>query len=183
MKNLKDSNRPKWKHIGKKKDWVYPYHLIKEEVLSSIESKGFVIIVESIGDLLSLHERGYKNCLVSFGLNISSKLACAIVSMNPKNIIISFNNDTSSEKNRGLEACFKNYLKMLSIFDPKSIRICLPTKNDFGDMNSEDFLDWDNKVNNIINSDQTKTIEENCHRLFKNGDLSKNLYSKVKLIK
>ena len=183
MKNLDDSNRPKWKHIGKKKDWIYPYYILEEEVLSSIQEKGYVIIVESIGDLLSLHQNGYKNCLVSFGLTISSKLACAIVSMDPDHVIISFNNDTSSQENRGLDASFKNYLKMLSVFDPHSVKICLPTKNDFGDMDSEDFNQWDKKVAKIKDLDQSQIITENCNRLLKSGALSKNLHSKLKLIK
>ena len=44
----------------------------------------YVIIVESIGDCLSLIEKGFNNVLVSFGLDISSKLLCAIVGFNFK---------------------------------------------------------------------------------------------------
>ena len=69
-----------------------------------------MIFVESIGDLLNLNENGYHNVLVTFGLDISTKLICATLSLNLKSIIISLNNDSNSERNRGLEASVKNYL-------------------------------------------------------------------------
>ena len=46
------SNRPKWIHYGKKSKWIYPSFVNK----NYIKDKEEVILVESIGDMLSLWE-------------------------------------------------------------------------------------------------------------------------------
>ena len=182
MVNSGSDNRPKWKHIGRKKNWVYPLYT-DSRTLKSIEEKESVIIVESIGDLLSLRENGHYNSLVSFGLDISSKLATSLVSMTLKNIIIAFNNDEESKENRGAEACFKNFLKLLGIFSPSRIKICLPLKNDFGDMNKEEFSKWEAKLENCINSDQLPKIKDACEKLRDSRKIKASLIKKIKLIK
>ena len=48
-------------------------------IQEAIDEKS-VILVESIGDLLNLHQNGFKNVLVSFGLDIS-KLLCHLVGL------------------------------------------------------------------------------------------------------
>ena len=181
MRTKDNSNRPKWKHIGKKKNWVYPLHL-DDRTASKITEEGFVIIVESIGDLLNLKENGFHNTLVSFGLDISSKLMCALVSLAPDNILIAFNNDDSQENNRGLDACFKNYLKLLGVFEAQKIKICLPIKNDFGDMNKEDFPIWKEKASEKILMDQTSEIRSGCEEMLRKNKLSKKLAARIKLL-
>lgn len=174
-------NRPKWKHIGKKKNWLYPIYTDPDTVKSIEESKS-VMIVESIGDMLKLRERGFSNCLVSFGLDISSKLSTFLVSLDCESIIISFNNDFESEENRGKNAAFKNYLKLLGLFSPDKIKICLPTKNDFGDMSKEDFDEWEGKLKKIVATNQKPTIKKACEGLFQSRKISANLAKKIKLI-
>lgn len=176
-----NENRPKWKHLGKKKNWLYPIYTDKKTI-SSIEESGFVIIVESIGDMLNLRENGYYNCIVSFGLDISSKLSSFLVSIACKHIFICFNNDNSSKENRGKDASFKNYLKLLGLFSPERVKICLPTKNDFGEMNKEDFITWKAKLDKITSTDQTPIIRESCKQLLKSKKISANLGKKIKLI-
>ena len=90
---VSSSERPKWKHVGRKNNWIYPLHNKESEAEESIASKSQVILVESIGDLLSLHESGVKNVLVTFGLSVSPKMICALVALSPEEIIFSFNND------------------------------------------------------------------------------------------
>ena len=159
---IKSENRPKWKHIGKKKNWIYPLY-VNNESKESISNTKQVILVESIGDLLNLREFGFSNVLVTFGLDVSPKLICALVSLMPEQIVLSFNNDSEGESNRGLEACVKNYLKLLTYFDPKKLLICLPTANDFGDMNKEQFKSWEKKLLSVKPKEQAavilKTIE------------------------
>jgi hypothetical protein len=150
---IKAENRPKWKHIGKKKNWVYPLH-VDESTRESINNSKQVILVESIGDLLNLREFGLTNCLVTFGLDLSPKLICALVALAPGRVIFSFNNDSNKNSNRGLEACMKNYLKLLTYFEPDKLAICLPTANDFGDMNEDDFKTWKKKLLSIKPQDQ-----------------------------
>lgn len=176
-----NSSRPKWKHIGKKKNWIYPIYT-DEYTRDSIEKEGFVIIVESIGDMLNLRENGYMNCLVSFGLDISSKLSTYLVSMDCKNIVISFNNDQSSKENRGKDAAFKNYLKLLGLFSPDKVKICLPNQNDFGDMTTNDFEGWKEKLLKILSINQKPTIKKACQELSKSRKISANLSKKIKLI-
>ena len=46
---------PKWKHMGRKTDWVYPHHLF-----TSIDESKEVILVESIGDCLAFTKLALK---------------------------------------------------------------------------------------------------------------------------
>ena len=55
-----------------------------------------------------------------------------------KKIIISLNNDSDKEKNRGEIGSLKSYLKLLNFFDRDKLIIHPPTASDFGDMNDED---------------------------------------------
>jgi hypothetical protein len=181
-----NNSRPKWKHMGKTSSWVFPLYLKNNldysDCYESIIKTREVIIVESVGDCISLFENGFKNTLVSFGLNISQKLICAITELNPAKITISFNNDKSSQENRGLLASIKNYCKLLSFFDYDKIQICLPTEKDFGEMSTEDFEQWETKKNKI-NQDQLRSnIKKTAQKLFDNKKLSKNLFSNLKIL-
>jgi hypothetical protein len=143
----KDSTFPKWKHLGKKTNWVYPLHVKRggvEIVREKIAETGTVIIVESIGDSMALFENGYANNLVTFGLGISSKLCSTLVELNPDKIIIAYNNDATSELNHGLVSSCKSYLQLCSVFDHTKLQIKLPLANDFSDMNLLTFEGQDN---------------------------------------
>jgi DNA primase len=133
--------RPKWKHIGDKKEWVYPLKVNLEDIK---ESKS-VILVESIGDMLALRENGIKNCIVTFGLNLSVKIIYSLIAINPKRIIVAFNND-SQANNAGNEAAEAVKNKLLNYFDTNQISINLPVGGkDFGDLNLLDkakILQW-----------------------------------------
>jgi len=135
-----DENVPKWKHMGKKSSWLYPHQLSS----SSIEDAEEVILVESIGDCLALHENGFKNVLVTFGLDASSAMISYLNSFNLKKIIIATNNDKDKESNSGGMAAIKTAAKLSQVFDFSLIRINPPLSNDFGDMALEgkDFKEW-----------------------------------------
>ena len=134
--------RPKWKHIGKINEWVYPAFIN----LEIIKKERQVILVESIGDMLALWNEGIKNVLVIFGLNISSGVLNFLLKTDPTYVIISLNND-SQGNSAGNEAAEKNHRKMLKYFDKKQIITHLPTQNDFGEMSSKEILDWKNLLN------------------------------------
>lgn len=145
MTGTKDA---KWKHLGRKTKWVYPYYIRDGHCFptqDAITQEKSVIIVESIGDLLNLQQHGYFNVLVSFGLDLSPKLLCHLVSLDVERIVLAFNNDSDKVANRGARAALKNYLKLLNHFDFEQLYICLPTKNDFGDMDAADFKAWEEK--------------------------------------
>ena len=174
-------NRPKWKHIGKKKNWVYPLYT-DSRCEEDIKNRDQIIIVESIGDMLALRQKGFYNTLPCFGLNISSKLSCSIVALNPSKIFISLNNDAASGENRGADASFKNYLSLLNFFDKDKVKICLPVKNDFGDMNEEDFNKWEKKLLLTESIDQKDIIIQKCEELIAKRKISKTLAKKLSLL-
>ena len=123
-------NIPKWKHMGRKTDWVYPHHLAHK----NIEESGEVILVESIGDCMALYEAGFKNVLMLAGLDISSKVMSYINSFNLDKIIVAMNNDKHKETNSGGIATIKTVAKLAQIYDLNQICINPPLANDFGDM-------------------------------------------------
>ena len=84
--------RPKWKHIGDKKEWVYPLKVNVEDIKKCKK----IILLESIGDMLALRENGINNSIVTFGLNISAKIIYILIALNPDKIVIAFNNDSDN---------------------------------------------------------------------------------------
>lgn len=133
--------RPKWKHIGDKKEWVYPLKVN----LQDIRIRKKVILVESIGDMLALRENGISNSVVTFGLNISAKIIYSLIALNPDKIIVAFNND-SDNNGAGNEAAVVAKNKLLNYFDKSQVSINLPLgAKDFGDLNLFDkskILEW-----------------------------------------
>lgn len=176
------SDRPKWKHIGKKSTWIYPYHLpgglSSNCVQGQISSKKQVILVESIGDLLNLHEHGIKNVLVTFGTSISSTLMCFLITLGVDSIVISLNNDSSKEKNRGEIGALKVYLKLLDCFDKDKISIKLPLASDFGDMEPKDFPRWESALPDMASADEQESWHLKIKHLVDKKDIPSNLYKK-----
>lgn len=159
-------DRPKWKHVGRKTGWIYPLYA-NPEAEQAINETQSVILVESIGDLLNLNEHGYKNVLVTFGLDVSTKLICATLSLNINKIVLSLNNDKTSSENRGLNASIKNYLKLLNYYNPEKILICLPTEKDFGDMSDDQFKEWSNKLQSLTHEKQKPFILDKINSIQK----------------
>ena len=178
-----DKNIPKWKHMGRKTNWVYPHHLSRK----SIEEKEEVILVESIGDCMALYEAGYDNVLMLAGLDISSKIISYLNSFDLKRIIIATNNDDSKEENTGALASIKVAAKLSSVFDLSLIKINPPVCNDFGEMLESDtgmlenFKEWYERKNKWSLGDN-KFQEYVLKKIKSNDKLFKNTHCK-KLIK
>lgn len=176
---------PKWKHIGRKSSWIYPYfvnsgsHSLTADAIAETKK---VFLVESIGDLLSLRENGYYNVLVSFGLDLSPKLICHLISLDDVEIVISFNNDNSKSINRGARATAKNYLKLLNHFDLPKLSVCLPTQNDFGDMSQHDFKEWGIKCASCAKT-SARDILSFAEKMALNNDLPKSLLKNLKILR
>lgn len=166
---VENTKKPKWKHIGKKKNWVYPLYLRDSDgkffVKEAIEKTKEVILTESIGDTIKLHSSNIYNVLVAFGLKISPAIISELLALNPEKIYISFNNDLKKPYNSGLNAAVNEYLLLLNYFDPCSLIICLPTKNDFGDMNGFDISEWLKKKDNRSCETQKQWIVENTYEI------------------
>lgn len=110
---------PKWKHYNGKTRWKYPLFLN----YSVIKNKKSVIIVESIGDCLSLMEMGINNVIVSFGLDVSYDMINLFLRYNLEKIYIAFNNDKNQTGNQAAEK-MKN--KIGRLFPPRTVNIALP---------------------------------------------------------
>jgi DNA primase len=145
VSKLSLEGRPKWKHIGDKKEWVFPLKVN----LKDLKSAKNIILVESIGDMLALRENGINNCIVTFGLNVTPKIIYSLISINPSKIVIAFNND-GSENGAGNMAAQATQNKLRDYFDIDQIVIKLPKgANDFADLNLKDknrILEWHKSI-------------------------------------
>lgn len=126
----------RWFHCGQKETWVYPAFINHKD----IQEKKEIILVEGIGDVLSLFTIGIRNCLSLFGVSLSKKMLKYLISMSPKKIIISVNNDKA-----GCLAAEKIKNRLLYVFDEDVVEIRLPIRKDFNDMlieNPESIVYW-----------------------------------------
>lgn len=133
----------KYKHIGRKTNWLWPAHKSKPFILES----GEVYLVESPMCVLALWQCGIKNTMCLFGLSASSKLISFLVGCNPNKIYICTNNEDSE---RGNDAALKIKKKLDKFFNSDKIVIKLPELKDFSDMLKEDktgksILEWSKK--------------------------------------
>lgn len=123
-----NSKKPKWKNMGKTKNWVYPANQPSfGDVVAEINSKRSVRIVESIGDSLALIELGQLNHAVSFGLEIKSGLISFLNTLDINEVILSLNND---ERNNGQIAMAKQFIKLSEFFDIQNLAIEIPIEGD-----------------------------------------------------
>lgn len=128
---------PKWKHLGDKSQWIYPFQINYD----IIKERKRVILIESVGDMLSLWEAGVKNSMVIFGLDVSVAQLNALIRLDPSEIIISLNNDESNNSAGNL-AAEKLERKLLKYFDVSQVSVKLPTENDFGEMSVQQIKEW-----------------------------------------
>lgn len=136
-RDVSNLSKIKWKHLGEKSEFIYPLFLNSK----IIENEKEVILVESIGDLLSLWQAGIKNIIVTFGVSLSLPILNYLLKIDIKKIYISLNND-SSKNNAGNIASEKVYSKLKRYFDDRQLKISLPTKKDFGEMTTEEIIQW-----------------------------------------
>lgn len=133
---LYENPQIKWKHMGVKKNWIYPAHFTH----SDIQTSKSIILVESIGDLIALMSSNIRNVLVLFGVNLHGKFLSYLIAQNPNKIIISTNNDV--KHNVGQEAAERIKNKLCNYFSEDKVEIKLPTKKDFGEMTEEEIKIW-----------------------------------------
>ena len=128
----------KWKLHGKKMDWLWPLHLNAME----IDEAGEVILVESPNDVFHLWDAGVKNVICMFGVEMSPKVFNYLIKIRPKRIIIATHNDAALNGGAGTTAAQKIENALWSFFSPERIIIKLPTRKDFGEMNTPEILTW-----------------------------------------
>jgi 5S rRNA maturation endonuclease (ribonuclease M5) len=136
-RDISGKSKIKWKHVGCKSEWAYPFYFNYKVIRDTRE----IILVESIGDMLSLWESGIKNTGVTFGTDINKGLLRSIIRLDPQKIIIATNNDKNLA---GQKASRKIMNKLSQFFDPDQLTIRLPLKNDFGEQTLAENLEWYN---------------------------------------
>lgn len=154
---IEKENFPKWKHLGKKRTWIYPL-FTAPNTKPSIELKKEAIIIESIGDALKLYDCGICNTFVSFGISISPTVISRISAMNLSKIVLALNDDKDSKKNWGKVKSAKAAIALAEHIDFKKIFIVPPIQNDFGDMSVEEIKNWELCKNNISHQESCKII-------------------------
>ena len=90
---------------------------------------------------------------------------------------ISLNNDFDKDKNRGEIGAIKNLSKMCNYFDKHKLSMHLPTKNDFGDMNTAEIFAWDEKKPTASNL--SSDIVSKSKSLLESGDINAACYKKI----
>ena len=142
---IKNSNRVKWKLMGKKKGFCYPTFLNNDILKKQKE----VILVESIGDMLALWDNGIKNVIVIFGLFVFPSVIKKLLEISPHTIVIAVNDD-SLNKSAGNNASVRIQRQLNAYFDADKIITHLPPKDkgDFGEMSPEDISLWKKQLKN-----------------------------------
>lgn len=162
---------PKWKHLGKRKNWIYPAYIPQDQSIDSvIKQQQEVILVESIGDSMALHEQGFKNNLVTFGIGISPNVINYLNSFPIKKIIIATNNDYNSQVNHGYVSAISILMSLRPFFDFDQIQIKLPPHphNDFSEafQSGYNLEDWYNSEvdSKTYRNELLEFIQNNKHR-------------------
>ena len=183
-RDMTESRDVKWYHLGKTRDWVYPFYVRKGSRFpcqEAIREKGFVILVESVGDMLALWEHGYKNVLVTFGVKVSPTLSALLMGLGVK-IVISTNNDIGKKENWGRKGALDVFIRLLSHIDYQNMIIALPAgTNDFGDQD-HDFEKWEKKIESPKYQAIHKAVLERMSERYKEGKLSKTAIKMGKAI-
>jgi len=136
---------------------------------------------------LALYEAGFKNVLVTFGLDASSKLISYLNTFELDRIIVATNNDKNKEINSGGMASVKAVAKLAQVFDLSIIRVNPPLCNDFGEMlecdtgGFENFRQWYQRKDKWRMSDE-KFQNYIIKQINKYEQLKKNTHCK-KLLK
>lgn len=183
-RDMTGKKEAKWKNIGRKAAWVYPAFAYLDKfdskgklvertypVIEEIRKKREVILVESIGDMLALWQRGIRNVLVTFGLVLSSKLGSFIMSLELDRVVIALNNDIESDINRGHFAAVDMFIDLMHYVDFVKVNIVLPESNDFGSINDDQFNTWVGKKE-IIEPVMYENVRDKLRWLRDTGEIT-----------
>lgn len=124
--------QPRWRHLGRVSKWVWGG-------LDAIQETGQAILVEGAGCRLALDSHDIPQSLVLWGVNLSETLLAKLIELNPHDIVIATNNESSGIGAAAAERIKKTLDKF---FDDGVVRIGLPSKKDFLEMSEKEVNDW-----------------------------------------
>jgi len=130
---------PKWKHSAdfKSQNYLYNFWFAKKFILET----NTAIVVESPGNVWRLEENNIHNSVGIFGSSLSDRQKILLDSSGAMNLIILTDNDEAGRK--AAEQIKNKCQNTYRIFIPQI------SKNDIGDMNSEEIT---NEILNYINT-------------------------------
>lgn len=132
---------PSWKHCFKSGRAVYPWTVNGPAITAS----GTVILVESIGCLLSLMSHDITNVLCVFGLRINGKTISTLIAANVKRVIISLNRDDDPSK--GQRAAEQIKTRLCAFFNEEHVIIRLPqTGKDWNEVDEAEFAAFKEEI-------------------------------------
>lgn len=141
-RDITGRSRIKWLHNGKANNWLYPYYTVNE-CRESIRERGYLILVESIGDSMALYQAGFPNNIVAFTNSISPRLVARLAALNV-DVVVAFNNDHQKPlaQNEGVKGGINSLLKLFQLIDFKKLWFMPPVKHvDFGEMKGNKITD------------------------------------------
>lgn len=178
-----DSCAPKWKHIGERKSWIYPFYLPSlPECREKFDKTAEIRIIESVGDSLALTEHGCENHLVNFGLGCSSQMQAFLLEKDPKTVFISTNNDSSKEDsptgNVGKITAIKIMTKLSNVLPLEKLKIQLPVLKDIAEMHESgiDVAKWTRDGLCLTNEEIKQYVQTNANHF---GDDVKKFAAKL----
>lgn len=185
---VENDTRLKWKIIGGKKNFIYP--AFNESLRASghypvqkkIEETNEVHLLESVGDSLIMSQNGELNNLVAFGVAASDKLKSFLSRFPDLMIFVCTNNDDHKSTNSGLVGAIKMTLQLWESFDYDKVKICLPTRNDFGEMDEDDFRDWRSKKEKVKTIDQKAFVIKEARKMIEEKTIPKKYEQLIKKI-
>ena len=142
-----------------------------------------MFLVESIGDSMAMFQNEVENNLVCFSNKIGPKMISRLANLGV-DIVFAFNDDSKKEgkaKDQGKRGALISILKLIDIVDLNRIWFVTPNKNDFGDMNSDDFKKWKGDLK--FSEEYHLTWRENMVNYSSEANLPKNLELKIKKLK
>lgn len=139
-----DSDIMKWKHLGSRNKFTWPYYFNRNNIL---ESK-YVILVESPGCILKLWDCGIKNALCIFGTVPNSVLIKTLISLGV--IIVVATNNEPGNNNIGNKAAKSIKKNLENYFDAERVIIELPPNKDFLDCSCEEIYKYREELENKL---------------------------------
>ncbi len=130
-RSIKKNPVVRWKHIGKKENWIFDRY----KTIEAVRATRVATLTEGIGCPLALRAVGIHGVLPIFGVVPSSRLLSLLVALNPDRIFVSLNNEPGNDKAslNGNEAAERTMGLLSNFFAPEKLIPRLPDEKDWLD--------------------------------------------------
>lgn len=115
-----NSFAPTWKHLVPTSRACWPWNVSG----AAIRATHTAVLVESVGDLISLMSNGVTNVLCIFGLNLNGKIISTLIANDVRKVVVSLNRD--EDESKGQRASEKIANRLTAFFAPENVIVRLP---------------------------------------------------------